>query len=91
VTLDVAYHAAMQRIDDVVAEVRHNARYQHAHHLGEILLDWRVEAVQGLASRLPTDPTLLRRRAELLAREAVLLIAEIDARDDLDVTTGEPG
>jgi hypothetical protein len=89
-TLDVAYNAAMQRIDDAVAEVRRNARYQHAHHLGETPLDWRVEAVQGLASRLATDPTLFRRRAELLAREAVLLIAAIDARDDLDVTAGEP-
>jgi hypothetical protein len=89
-TLDVAHEAAMQRIDDVVAEVRHNARYQHANDLGETPLDWRIEAVQGLASRLPTDPTLFRRCAELLAREAVLLIAAIDARDDLDVTAGEP-
>lgn len=89
-SLDVAHHASMQRIDDAVAEVRRNARVQHARRLGETPLDWRVEAVQGLATRLHTDPSLFRPRAELLAREAVLLIAAIDARDDLDVTAGEP-
>jgi hypothetical protein len=89
-SLDVAHHAAMQRIDDAVAEVRRNARVQHARRLGETPLDWRVEAVQGLANRLGTDTSLFRPRAERLAREVVLLIAAIDARDDLDVTAGDP-